>query len=141
MTRFPRPQAFISYVRSIHLQKDKSIFKLDDLPLEEYAASLGLAGAPKIKFTSKQEASAAKNKARQVEELRQEIEQKKGSGSEESDEEESAASGGGSESEGGDGSDASDVEVGESRAAPRAESSEADDKVRSRAVTSPSELS
>jgi hypothetical protein len=37
-------------VRSIYLQKDKTIFKLDDLPLEAFATSLGLAGAPKIKF-------------------------------------------------------------------------------------------
>ncbi|GAA5860959.1 hypothetical protein JCM3774_003201 [Rhodotorula dairenensis] len=82
--KFLAQRAFISYVRSVHLQKDKSIFKLDALPLEEYAASLGLAGAPKIKFTSKQEASAQKNKVRQVEELRQEIEQKKDGSEDES---------------------------------------------------------
>ncbi|GAA5991070.1 hypothetical protein JCM10908_006525 [Rhodotorula pacifica] len=98
--KFLAQRAFISYVRSIHLQKDKSIFKLDNLPLEEYAASLGLAGAPKIKFTSKQEASAQKNKARQVEELRQEIEQKKNASSEEEDDES------GSEEDGDDASDA-----------------------------------
>ncbi|TKA55913.1 hypothetical protein B0A53_01610 [Rhodotorula sp. CCFEE 5036] len=89
--KFLAQRAFISYVRSVHLQKDKTIFKVDALPLEEYAASLGLAGAPKIRFTSKQEASAQKNKVRQVEELRQEIEQKKENGSDESgsDEDES----------------------------------------------------
>lgn len=67
------PQAFISYVRSVYLQKDKSIFKLDQLPLEEFAASLGLAGAPKIKFASKQEASAKKNAVRQVEDIKNEV--------------------------------------------------------------------
>ncbi|GAA5822433.1 hypothetical protein JCM3770_000269 [Rhodotorula araucariae] len=81
--KFLAQRAFISYVRSIHLQKDKSVFKLDELPLEEYAASLGLAGAPKIKFGTKQEASAVKNKARQVEALQRAIEEK---GAEESDE-------------------------------------------------------
>lgn len=42
-------KAFVSYVRSIFLQKDKEIFNVEDLPLEEYAKSLGLPGAPKIK--------------------------------------------------------------------------------------------
>jgi ATP-dependent RNA helicase DDX10/DBP4 len=37
-------------LRSIHLHKDKSIFKLDQLPTDRYAESLGLPGAPKIKF-------------------------------------------------------------------------------------------
>lgn len=70
--KFLAQRAFISYVRSVYLQKDKSVFKLDDLPLEEFAASLGLAGAPKIKFTSKQTAAAKKNAVRQVEEIRKE---------------------------------------------------------------------
>ncbi|TNY24310.1 ATP-dependent RNA helicase dbp-4 [Rhodotorula diobovata] len=102
--KFLAQRAFISYVRSIHLQKDKSVFKLDALPLDEYAASLGLAGAPKIKFSTKQEASAKKNQARQVEELRREIEDK---GAEEDEEDEEpgesdgeGASGSGEESEG-----------------------------------------
>lgn len=43
-------KAFASYVRSLHVQKDKDIFKLEKYPLEEYAASLGLPGAPRIKF-------------------------------------------------------------------------------------------
>ncbi|GAA5993851.1 hypothetical protein JCM11641_000956 [Rhodosporidiobolus odoratus] len=99
--KFLAQRAFISYVRSIHLQKDKSIFKLDDLPLEEFAAALGLAGAPKIKFNTKQQASAAKNKIRQVEDIRKEMAEKD---EDESEEEES-----GEGSEGGD----SDEESGE----------------------------
>ncbi|KAI4167756.1 MAG: hypothetical protein LQ343_006951 [Gyalolechia ehrenbergii] len=43
-------KAFISYVKSIYLQKDKEIFKLNELPLEEFSASMGLPGAPIIKF-------------------------------------------------------------------------------------------
>ncbi len=43
-------KTFISYVRSIHLQKDKEVFQLDKLQLEEYASSMGLPGAPKIKL-------------------------------------------------------------------------------------------
>ena len=44
----------MSYLRSIHLQKDKSVFKLDELPIERFAESLGLPGAPKVKFLKKQ---------------------------------------------------------------------------------------
>lgn len=53
--------AFTSYVRSLHIQKDKSIFKLAEYDLEQYAASLGLPGAPRIKFL-KADADAAKTR-------------------------------------------------------------------------------
>lgn len=43
-------KAFISYIRSIYIQKDKEVFKFDELPTEEFANSLGLPGAPKIKI-------------------------------------------------------------------------------------------
>ncbi|TXT03897.1 hypothetical protein VHUM_04320 [Vanrija humicola] len=43
-------RAFISYMRSVHIQKDKSIFKLSELPAEKFAASMGLPGAPQIKL-------------------------------------------------------------------------------------------
>ena len=59
-------KAFVSYVRSIHLQKDKEIFKLKELPLEEYASSLGLPGAPKIKFLKGGNAKTLKNAPRHV---------------------------------------------------------------------------
>ncbi|KAI5479785.1 ATP-dependent rna helicase dbp4 [Pseudohyphozyma bogoriensis] len=98
--KFLAQRAFISYVRSIYLQKDKSVFRMDDLPLEEFAASMGLAGAPKIRFTSKEEASKAKNKARQVEEIKAELGAGLVAGSDdESDEEEGGASKSGSGSE------------------------------------------
>jgi ATP-dependent RNA helicase DDX10/DBP4 len=48
----------VSYLRSIYLQKDKSVFKLDELPFERFAESLGLPGAPKVKFLNKQSAHA-----------------------------------------------------------------------------------
>lgn len=67
--KFLAQRAFISYVRSIHLQKDKAVFKLDDLPLESFATSLGLAGAPHIKFSTKAEANARKNRSHQADEL------------------------------------------------------------------------
>ena len=59
-------KAFISYVKSIHLQKDKEVFKLSELALEDYAAALGLPGAPRIKFQRGDEAKALKNRSRQL---------------------------------------------------------------------------
>ena len=59
-------KAFVSYVKSIHLQKDKEIFRLKELPLEEYASSLGLPGAPKIKFLKGNNAKTLKNAPRQA---------------------------------------------------------------------------
>ncbi|KAJ7757113.1 P-loop containing nucleoside triphosphate hydrolase protein [Mycena metata] len=66
-------RAFVSYLRSIHLHKDKSIFKLAELPAERFAESLGLPGAPKIKFLSKEMAKLKKNKSRAVEDAQAEI--------------------------------------------------------------------
>ncbi|KAL8866715.1 MAG: hypothetical protein Q9174_006129 [Haloplaca sp. 1 TL-2023] len=60
-------KAFMSYVKSIHLQKDKEVFKLDQLPLEEFSASLGLPGAPKIKFLGGENTKGLKNAPRMVE--------------------------------------------------------------------------
>lgn len=61
-------KAFSSYVRSLHIQKDKDIFKLDKYPLEEFAASLGLPGAPRIKYlqVDAEEQKRKKNASRQV---------------------------------------------------------------------------
>jgi ATP-dependent RNA helicase DDX10/DBP4 len=73
-------KAFASYVRSLHVQKDKGIFKLDKYPLEEYAASLGLPGAPKIKFlkADAEEVKKRKNASRQAAESESEPEQDSG---------------------------------------------------------------
>ncbi|KAL9104555.1 MAG: hypothetical protein Q9163_000529 [Psora crenata] len=57
-------KAFVSYVRSVHVQKDKEVFKLSDLPLEEFSASLGLPGAPRIRFGMGDTAKALKNAPR-----------------------------------------------------------------------------
>ncbi|KIW06852.1 uncharacterized protein PV09_02529 [Verruconis gallopava] len=59
-------KAFTSYVKSIYIQKDKEIFQLTKLPLEEFAASLGLPGAPRIKFMKGDDAKARKNAPRQL---------------------------------------------------------------------------
>ncbi|KAH3899346.1 RNA-dependent ATPase HCA4 SCDLUD_004786 [Saccharomycodes ludwigii] len=62
-------KAFISYVRSIFIQKDKEVFKFDELPTEDFAQSLGLPGAPKIKIKGMktiQKAKELKNTSRQL---------------------------------------------------------------------------
>ncbi|KAK7536034.1 P-loop containing nucleoside triphosphate hydrolase protein [Phyllosticta citribraziliensis] len=58
-------KAFVSYVKSIHIMKDKEIFQLNKLPLEDYAGSLGLPGAPRIKFMKGDNAKELKNAPRQ----------------------------------------------------------------------------
>ncbi|KAK6946892.1 DEAD/DEAH box helicase domain [Dillenia turbinata] len=55
LVKYPEMQqlaqrAFITYLKSIHLQKDKSIFDVTKLPIDEYSASLGLPMTPKIRF-------------------------------------------------------------------------------------------
>lgn len=59
-------RAFISYFRSVYVQKDKDIFKIDELPSEKFAASLGLPGAPKIKFKGGSDNKEKKNMSRQL---------------------------------------------------------------------------
>ncbi|KAH0834492.1 hypothetical protein AYO21_08381 [Fonsecaea monophora] len=59
-------KAFISYVRSVHVQKDKETFNLKKLDLEAFAASLGLPGAPRVKFVKGEDAKAKKNAPRQL---------------------------------------------------------------------------
>lgn len=62
-------KAFISYVKSIHLQKDKEVFKLKELPLEDFAASMGLPGAPRIKFIKGDDTKDRKNAPRALNHL------------------------------------------------------------------------
>lgn len=46
-------KAFISYCKSVIIQKNKSVFKIDQLPLDTFAASYGLPGMPKLKIPKK----------------------------------------------------------------------------------------
>ena len=59
-------KAFVSYVRSVHIQKDKETFSVKKLDLEGYAASLGLPGAPRVRFVKGEDAKARKNAPRQL---------------------------------------------------------------------------
>lgn len=46
-------KAFISYCKSVIIQKNKSVFKIDELPLDLFASSYGLPGMPKLKLPKK----------------------------------------------------------------------------------------
>lgn len=59
-------KAFISYIKSVYIQKDKDIFKPEELPTEEYAKSLGLPGAPNIKIKGGNKNKEMKNVSRQL---------------------------------------------------------------------------
>ncbi|KAK4099197.1 DEAD-domain-containing protein [Parathielavia hyrcaniae] len=57
-------KAFISYTRSIYLQKDKEVFKFNELDLDGFAESLGLPGTPQIKFQKGEDIKRIKNAPR-----------------------------------------------------------------------------
>ncbi|KAF1652696.1 putative ATP-dependent RNA helicase DDX10, partial [Eudyptes chrysocome] len=46
-------RCFVSYLRSVYLMKNKEVFDVFKLPLTEYALSLGLAVAPRVRFLQK----------------------------------------------------------------------------------------
>uniref|UniRef100_A0A8C1YTF0 ATP-dependent RNA helicase n=1 Tax=Cyprinus carpio TaxID=7962 RepID=A0A8C1YTF0_CYPCA len=46
-------RCFVSYLRSIYLMKNKDVFDVFQLKLPEYAMSLGLAVAPRVRFLNK----------------------------------------------------------------------------------------
>jgi ATP-dependent RNA helicase DDX10/DBP4 len=72
-------KAFKSYLRSVFLMPNKEIFKIEELPYEEYAASLGLAAAPSVRFLkelkskSRDDLRSSKNVNRKLEKLKEQI--------------------------------------------------------------------
>ena len=59
-------KAFVTYVKSIYLQKDKEVFQLKEYDLEAFAASLGLPGTPRIKFMKGDNSKQKKHASRQT---------------------------------------------------------------------------
>ncbi|XP_052616314.1 probable ATP-dependent RNA helicase DDX10 isoform X2 [Peromyscus californicus insignis] len=57
-------RCFVSYIRSVYLMKDKEVFNVSKLPLTEYALSLGLAVAPRVRFLQKVEKQPTKGLVR-----------------------------------------------------------------------------
>ena len=47
-------RSFICYLKSVHLQANKAVFDVHQLPLEEFAASLGLSKAPRVRFLQRE---------------------------------------------------------------------------------------
>lgn len=74
-------KAFKSYVRSVHLMPNKDIFKVEDLPLNAFAASLGLAATPNIRFLhnikDRTELRSKKNVNRKLQKLKEQIKAEK----------------------------------------------------------------
>lgn len=48
-------RAVVSYLRSVYLMKDKSIFKVNEIDKEKLAKSYGLLNAPTIEVVSKKD--------------------------------------------------------------------------------------
>ncbi|NXT84818.1 DDX10 helicase, partial [Zapornia atra] len=73
-------RCFVSYLRSVYLMKNKEVFDVFKLPLAEYALSLGLAMAPRVRFLQKarkqlcaREAAAGTDHLEETEEIRNTI--------------------------------------------------------------------
>ncbi|KAM4738978.1 putative ATP-dependent RNA helicase DDX10 [Anableps anableps] len=62
-------RAFVSYLRSVYLMKNKEVFDVFKLQIREYALSLGLAVAPRVRFLSKAHAQRAEKEDDGEEEL------------------------------------------------------------------------
>ncbi|NXD80265.1 DDX10 helicase, partial [Halcyon senegalensis] len=56
-------RCFVSYLRSVYLMKNKEVFDVFKLPLTEYALSLGLAMAPRVRFLKKVQKQLCANEA------------------------------------------------------------------------------
>ena len=67
-------KSFVSYMRSVYLNANKEIFKIDELPSAEYATSLGLLGEPRIRFTRKMKVD--KNTSSELQEIQQSLHDK-----------------------------------------------------------------
>ena len=52
-------RAFVAYFKAVHVMKNKSIFKIKELPSDEYALSLGLAFPPRVRFLQRWEKKMA----------------------------------------------------------------------------------
>ncbi|XP_010780649.1 probable ATP-dependent RNA helicase DDX10 [Notothenia coriiceps] len=65
-------RCFVSYLRSVFLMKNKEVFDAFKLKLNDYAHSLGLAVAPRVRFLSKAQAQKEEKEAKREEEQSEE---------------------------------------------------------------------
>lgn len=68
-------RCFVSYLRSIYLMKNKEVFDVFKLQIQEYAVSLGLAVAPRVRFLNKARAQRAESGGQREEEQQSEEEE------------------------------------------------------------------
>ena len=70
-------KAFTSYVRSVHLQPNKSVFDVNNLNLDDLASSMGLSSTPRVSFlkgaNSREESRNLRNENSQLYQLKQSI--------------------------------------------------------------------
>jgi ATP-dependent RNA helicase DDX10/DBP4 len=74
-------KAFQSYLRSVYLMPNKDIFKVSELPYDEYAISLGLASTPSTRFlksiSDRDNIRESKNTSRKLQRLKEQIKAEK----------------------------------------------------------------
>ena len=76
-------KAYKSYLRSVYLMPNKDIFKVEELPLDGFATSLGLAATPSLRFLKalklkdRDEIRSAKNVNYKLHKLKQQIKAEK----------------------------------------------------------------
>ncbi|KAM7410694.1 hypothetical protein PAMA_001907 [Pampus argenteus] len=68
-------RCFVSYLRSVYLMKNKDVFDVFKLQIHEYAVSLGLAVAPRVRFLNKAQVQRAEKEEQQEEEQSEEEEE------------------------------------------------------------------
>lgn len=68
-------RCFVSYLRSVFLMKNKEVFDAFKLKLNDYALSLGLAVAPRVRFLSKAQAQKEEKEAKREEEEEEQSEE------------------------------------------------------------------
>lgn len=61
-------RCFVSYLRSVYLMKNKDVFDVFKLNIEDYALSLGLAVAPRVRFLHKAQTQRAEKEEKQSDE-------------------------------------------------------------------------
>lgn len=110
-------RAFVSYIKSVYLMKNKDVFKVHELDFDAFSKSLGLVSLPKIKFIDrlrymrpKINGSKKYEKSASEEEFDEEKEESddSDSGEEEGDSSEEEEDSDGDEEESGDESDSGD---------------------------------
>lgn len=107
-------RAFISYIRSVVLIKNKNVFKVSELKTDEYAHSLGLAMTPHIKFLRKYQQRQAATMTEETKAAKQKSEENESDDDEGEEESSEESASNGEDDESGDEDTSEDDESEES---------------------------